>query len=162
MPRLSFKRGPYLEKHKTKLKSDTNTILDLMLMAAIYRSGSFLKSCCWSKLIFNWGMVSIILFLNSTSPRSFEWLSLLGGRRCWAKPRYLLTERKCFAPDVTKSCSSGSSLTSLVHTSLSSLNSLCVYCSNTEFRILSSNTWTCFVSLPNLLVLWGRRPWLLH
>lgn len=72
----------------------------------------------------------IILLPSSMDPRSCERLSLLGAEDTGLKQRIHSTERQSFASDAQKSCSPGSSLTSLAHASLFSLDYLCAFCSN--------------------------------
>lgn len=72
----------------------------------------------------------MILPINSTSPRSCEWMSPLDPEDAGLNPGISFKERQGFVPDVKKSCGSGSSLTSPAQASLCSLNSLCSYCSH--------------------------------
>lgn len=72
----------------------------------------------------------MVLLLNSTNPRSCEWLSVSGAEHAELNEGIHYTERQCFTPDVKESRSLGSSLTSLAHAGLSFWNSLCTFYSN--------------------------------
>ena len=72
----------------------------------------------------------MILPLNSTSPRSCEWMSPLDPEDAGLNPGISFKERQGFVPDVRKS------LTSLAQASLCSLNSLCSYCSHTAIHMM--------------------------